>query len=330
MAYAFDLGERKIIELIAKFIAKMPDMPLPLGDDVSTLRMEDGKVIVLKGDMLVGRTDVPPGMTLEQAARKAVVMNVSDFSAKGVRPIALLASLAFPSYLKSRDIEQIAMGLNSGAREYGAYVIGGDVNESSVDLVISCFLFGVGEERKIIGRKGAKPGDVLAVTGAFGNTSAGLKILLEGAKAPKRLKKKILRAVYMPRARLKEGLALAETGAITSSIDSSDGLAVSLHELGKMSEVGFLVTKVPISMEARQFAEENDLRADELAFYGGEEYELVATVDPSKWNSAEEAVRKVGGRLIPIGHATESREILLEVRGKRVPIEPRGFEHFKR
>src|SRR3989304_6401203 len=72
-----DLGERKIIEIILKRLEEMPNMPIPFGDDVSAVEIQGGKLAVLKTDMLIGKTDVPQGMSLSQAARKAVVMNVS-------------------------------------------------------------------------------------------------------------------------------------------------------------------------------------------------------------------------------------------------------------
>ena len=87
-----NLGERKIIELIQSRLTAMPSSSVPFGDDVSAVNLGRGKVAVLKTDMLVGKTDVPRGMSLWQAARKAVVMNISDFAAKGVEPVAVLVS----------------------------------------------------------------------------------------------------------------------------------------------------------------------------------------------------------------------------------------------
>ena len=84
----------------------------------------------------------------------------------------------------------------------------------------------------------------------------------------------------MPKAHLAEGLALAGCGAVSASMDSSDGLAWSLHELARLSNVGFLLESVPIAPEATEFAELNGLEACELALYGGEEYELVLTIKP--------------------------------------------------
>ena len=88
-------------------------------------------------------------------------------------------------------------------------------------------------------RNGAKPGDILAVTGFFGKSAAGLRLLSDNYSASPNLRDVLLDAVCMPKARLKEGLALSRSGAVSASIDSSDGLAWSLHEIGKMSERWF-------------------------------------------------------------------------------------------
>jgi len=321
-----ELGERKIIDIILKCLKPMPEMTVPFGDDVSAIEIGDGKVAVIKTDMLVGKTDVPPGMSLLQAARKAVVMNISDLAAKGVKPIALLASVGVPRGFTKADIEQIGKGLNAGAREYGAYILGGDTNEAS-DLIISCAAFGIGKKKQLMLRSGAKPGDIVAVTGAFGKTAAGLKILLQNLSASASLKKALVDTVLMPHARLKEGLALAQTGAVTASIDSSDGLAWSLHELSKASSVGFLIDNPPMAEETEKFAEKHGLNPVELCLYGGEEYELVVTVKPQLWKRAEKAASLTS--LIKIGLATREKTLILKRNGEKIPIEARGWEHFR-
>ncbi|MEM3770666.1 MAG: thiamine-phosphate kinase [Candidatus Bathyarchaeia archaeon] len=324
-----DLGERRAIELILEQLEKMPQMPIPFGDDVSAYPLNEKQLLILKTDMLVGKTDIPKGMSFWQAARKAVVMNVSDFAAKGVKPLVMLVSLGMPKNTTEKGVEEIAEGLNAGAREYGAYIIGGDTNEAS-DLIISLSVFGLAERDCVMLRSGAKPEDMVAVTGPFGKTLAGLKILLEGCKASKNIRGSLLEAVYMPKARLKEGLALSATRAITSAVDSSDGLAWSLYELSKASNVGFLIETVPVAREAVKFAEINGLNPLDLALYGGEEYELVLTIKPNLWDKAEKAVKSVGGNLIKIGRATTERQIVLETEGERRVIEPKGWEHFRK
>ena len=323
-----DLGERKLIKLMQSHLSVMPDLPVPFGDDVSAVNIGGGRVAVLKTDMLIGKTDVPRGMSLWQAARKAVVMNISDFAAKGVEPTALLVSLGLPRDVIQKDVEEIARGLNTGAREYGAYVVGGDTSEAS-DLVVAISLFGTAKRKELVLRSGAKAGDIVAVTGFFGKTAAGLRLLLDGYATSKGLREVLLRSVCMPNARLCEGLSLCRSGALSSSIDSSDGLAWSLHELARMSGVGFVVNNVPLADEVRRFAEFNGLNALELALYGGEEYELVVTVKPKRWADAEMAVKTAGGRLLLIGKATRDRRVLLDVDGEKSPIEARGWEHFK-
>jgi thiamine-monophosphate kinase len=306
----------------------MPDSPVPFGDDVSAVSIDDGRVAVLKTDMLVGKTDVPRNMSLWQAARKAVVMNVSDFAAKGVEPKAILVSLGLPRDMMRKDVDEIARGLNAGAREYGAYVVGGDTGEAS-DLIIAISLFGTAEQKALMLRSGAKAGDIVAVTGFFGKTAAGLRLLLDGYAASQDLREVLLGSVCMPKARLREGLALCGSRAVTASIDSSDGLAWSLHEVARMSGVGFVISSVPVADEVKRFAEFNGLDALELALYGGEEYELVVTVKPKLWVDAETAVEAVGGRLLPVGKVTRNRQVLLDVDGKKRPVEARGWEHFK-
>jgi len=325
---AQELGEREIIDILFKCLEGMPNAPVPFGDDASAVDIGRGKLAVIKSDMLIGKTDVPPGMNFWQAARKAVVMNISDLAAKGVKPIAILASIGIPRGLTKEDIEQIGRGLNDGAREYGAYVLGGDTNEAS-DLVISCVAFGLCEKQQFIRRSGAKPGDFVAVTGLFGKTVAGLKILLKELSAPPKIETPLVNAVLMPHARLKEGLALAETRAVAASIDSSDGLAWSLYEISRASHVGFLIDALPIAQEAKAFAEAHNLDPKELTLYGGEEYELVVIVKPRLWKRVEEALKKIGTPLTKIGVATKEPNLLLKMKEKIIPIEARGWEHFK-
>jgi thiamine-monophosphate kinase len=322
------IGEHKIIDIIKNRLTPMPGMPVPFGDDVSATQLPGDEMAVIKTDMLVAATDVPKGMSLYDAARKAIVMNISDFASKGVMPTAAVVALGLPKALANRKaVAEIAEGLNAGAREYGAYVIGGDTNETS-DLIISVSLFGTTRTALML-RSGARAGDIVAVTGLFGKTSAGLRLLEGGYKVTAVVHDALIAAVFHPNARLREGLALRGYDYISSSMDSSDGLAWSLHELAKTSKVGFLLDKLPVALEVQEFAKTNSLDEAELALYGGEEYELVLTIKPEKWEEAKAVVETVGGCLIPIGKATYEREVALEVDGKKRVIEPRGWEHFK-
>jgi len=305
----------------------MPHMPLPFGDDASAVDLGADKLAVINMDMLVGKTDIPKTMSLWQAARKAAVMNISDLAAKGAQPLVLLASIGVPDNMTKEDIQQIGKGLNAGAREYNAYILGGDTNEAS-DLIISCMALGLCKEGKLIKRSGAEPGDYVAVTGSFGKTAAGLKILMNGLPALGD-SAELVDSVLMPRAKVKEGRILAQSKAATASIDSSDGLAWSLHEISRASNVGFVIDRLPIAPEAERFAEIHGLDPVELALYGGEEYELVVTIKPRLWQKAKATIEKEGGSLTKIGLATEDRKVQLKTDKKTANVEACGWEHFK-
>ncbi|NIN93142.1 hypothetical protein GTO36_09245, partial [bacterium] len=128
---------------------------------------------------------------------------------------------------------------------------------------------------------------------------------------------------------MKQGLALKDSMCVTSSIDSSDGLAWSVHELSKGSGVGFQLTSIPMDEDLISFAELFQLDPYHLALYGGEEYNLVFTVKKNLWEKAVKAVEKAGGRLYEMGKAVKKPGIyLLTDEGER-KIQPVGWEHLK-
>ena len=302
-------------------------MPIPFGDDASAIHMGHDKLAVINTDMLVRKTDVPLTMSLWQAARKTVIMNISDLAAKGARPLVILASIGVPPNLTETEILQIGKGLNAGAREYNTYIVGGDTNEAS-DLIISCTAIGVCNRTNLIKRSGAKPGDFVGVTGSFGKTASGLKILMDGLSGFD-IQEVLVDSVLMPIARVKEGIALAQSQATTAAIDSSDGLAGSLHELSRVNNVGFYIDNLPIAPEVEMFADVHGFDPIELALYGGEEYELLVTIKPMGWQKAKSAVESVGGILTKIGLVSKEKHLIMQSNEKTVSIDPQGWEHFK-
>jgi len=306
----------------------MPGMPIPFWDDASGLSLGDGRALVINTDMLVWKTDVPAGMTPFQAARKAVVMNVSDLGAKGVQPIGFMPNLGIPSDYPVADVEELARGFEAGAREYGCHVVGGDTNEAC-DVIISGSALGIADEKRIMLRNNdMKPGHILATTGRFGLTSVGFTYLLRGIEPSPEVKKQALEAVYMPKARVAEGIALAKTGFVSGCMDSSDGLSVSLYDLRRSTNLGFIVDEPPIHPLAMKFAERKGLDPVSLAFNGGEEYELVFTFPPGKESKIRAALKSVGCELLNIGVVSEGKEIVYQRQDQLVPIKKGGWDHF--
>jgi thiamine-monophosphate kinase len=313
------LDEKQIIQIFANKLG------LSNLDDVALL----DKGIVMKSDMLVESTDIPRGMEAWQAARKSIVSCISDLAAKGVKAHAAVISLGIPNSYSIRQpyIEGLAEGFSIASKEFGVKIVGGDTNEAG-ELVIDCSMIGF-STFKVPTRSGAKPGDYVIVSGAFGFAPAGLVILLQNAaitvsnEISSTFRKHAVKSVLEPCPRQSFGLALARY--FSSSIDSSDGLAVSLYELASRSKgVDIIIYTIPSVKGLDRFAQENSLDKHELVFHGGEEYEIVATISPTKIRKAEVAARKAGVDLHVIGRVQKGSGNVFA--GNRI-LENRGYMH---
>lgn len=321
-----DLGERGLIRWFQDLITPYDEALLSGMEDAVAVPW-DGYALVVNSDMLVGSTDVLPGMTASQIGWKAGVMGLSDLAAKGAAPLGIIVSLGLPKDTEANFAAALVGGLNSVIRDHGTYYLGGDTNQC-LELVIDCTAFGKVPQGQLIRRKGASPEDIIAVTGEFGYTGALFEMALKGRKKPAKVVEEIREKALHPRARIPEGNALAKTNAVSAAIDSSDGLAWSLHEIAAASRVGFHIDNLPIPPICSKFATAHDLDVVDLALYGGEEFELVVTIPPGRWSKALQSVKKVGGNLIQIGKIVETPEKVLLMDGKERSIEPRGYEHF--
>ncbi len=322
-----ELGEKKLIELVMELIRKNPKSLLKIGlDDADALNLEQG-TYVFNTDFVAESTDKLPGMTYWQLARKSIVANVSDLAAKGAKPEGFLASVALPSNFDLSCFKEVFRGLDQGAAEYDSYLLGGDLGEAN-EVFISISAFGK-VKGKLISRDGAKEGDFVAVTGFFGWNTLAYMALLDGLELPDEIMKKSLEAVFMPKAPLKEGLILSESGVVTSAIDSSDGLYVSLKHLSTTSQVGFLIKRLPAEDELIKFVSSKGFDLIQVVFYGGEEYHLVFTVPPSSWEKVRVLLSSRGLIAIPIGRVIPGSDIVVEQDSRKITLQEGGWEHFK-
>ncbi len=321
------IGERELVDLFMNLIGVSDANLLPHPDDAVAVRFSGG-VLVFKTDMFVASTDMPPMMRYYDAGWKTVVMNVSDVISKGANPLYFIYSMGVPRSFKLKDALEVVKGIRDSADVYGMKVLGGDLGECR-ELVISGFIVGSCPSGRLMPRRGAKPGDLLAVTGCFGLTSAALKTFMQGLQVDGELIQIFKDALFKPKAKVKEALALAESSAVTSSIDSSDGLLESLLELAKINKVGFIVEDLPVCVEVKNFAIRFGLNLEDLVFKGGEEYELVVTLKPLELENAIKAVKNVGGELKVIGRVIDEPGIFYEGKQGRVELKGGGYEHFK-
>ena len=313
------LSEKKIIELFQSKLGNANFVP----EDVESFKIGKEQLVV-KVDTFVESTDLPPQMKLEDAARKSIVSCVSDFSAKGVRPIFGVVSLTIPKKLSRSNIENLAKGFQSGAREFKLKILGGDTNEGK-ELVMTFSLFGT--TKKIVNRSGAKTDDVIITSGPFGYSGAGLSILLKNKKSSKKFRTKAKNAVFKPRCRLL--FVLKNKKYLSSSMDSSDGLSTTLNDMSSQSKKKFVITSMPSENDVLEFAESNKLNPNDLILNGGEEYEIVATASKSNLTKIKNNARKHRIKLYEIGYVTKGRGVFYKKNGKFVRIKDGGWKHLK-
>lgn len=312
------LNERKIIQIFQKNMGNKKFV----SEDVEFFRI--GKTnCVAKIDTLVESTDIPIEMKLQDAARKSVVACVSDFASKGVKPQYGMVSITIPKKLSKKKINDIAIGLGKASREFGFRFLGGDTNEGK-EIVIQVSLFG--SAKKIVRRKGAKRNDIIVCTGPFGYSAAGLKILLEKKKTTGKFSKKAIKSVFRPTPRLKFGIT--NSRFFSSSMDSSDGLSATLHEMSKQSKKKFILTKLPANQDFFEFVKTNRIDPLDLIFNGGEEYEIISTVNPKDISKIRSNAKTQKISLFEIGYVSKGAGIMYKTGSKNILIKNKGWLHF--
>lgn len=312
------------IEIIKTFQRRFGRKSRFQADDVEVLKIGNTKFIV-KSDMLVQSTDMPTGMTLDEVARKSLVSCISDFSCKGVKPTFATIALAIPRNFTQKMINDLASGFFRSSKEFGVRIIGGDTNEGK-ELVIEVSMFGTSNKR-IPSRGGAKTGDIIITSGPFGYSSAGLKIVLGGYKTNRQAIKKFRNAIFKPNPRLNFGLKAAKY--FSSSMDSSDGLAITLNDMSHQSKKKFVITGLPTGNDVIEFARQNKTSLEDLVFCGGEEYEIVSTVHPTNLQKIKKLAKKMKIPLSEIGHVSNGRNVVLVNNNKSKVIRRCGWIHLR-
>ena len=322
-----EVGERALIEIARKLCRRGPRVRIGIGDDAAAIDI-DGRCLIATTDMLVAGTHFPPGTTPEQMGHKAVVVNLSDLAAMGAEPLGLVFSVALPRKLDLTFVKRLVKSLDATAREYGTYVVGGDLDESD-EITIAGTAFGLVKKGELLRRSRAKEGDIVAVTGLLGAASAGLRLLLE--KLPAEGYRTLIDAQLEPVARVKEGRVLARSGSVTAAIDVTDGLAANLWQLARESKVKFIVERerLPEHPLVRRFAARHGFSVDDFVLFGGEDFELLFTVRSRGWTKVRRALRRVGIMATPIGHVAKGRGVFIQSGGKTRVLPDRGYEHFR-
>jgi thiamine-monophosphate kinase len=264
-------------------------------DDCAVLPCGD-RLMVVTTDMLHQTTDFMPGMSDWQIGWMSAAVTISDIASMGAAPTSLLIAVGLDEWQHLRGVMQ---GAEDCCKTFGAAIIGGDIDRHQELTVVTTGMGLVGKEN-IVRRIGAKPGDLVCITGTPGQAQA----YLDGFR-------QFEKALFEPQPRVAEGQLLGRAGA-SAMMDNSDGIALSLYDLMSANECGFSLDSASLPLPPGI----PEAQAQELALYGGGDYELIFTLPRSKHPIA-------GLSCTVIGTVIPDKKVVID--GK--PLDKRGYQH---
>lgn len=304
-------------------------MRLGIGDDCAVLRPPSGHDLLVTTDFsLEGRHFRRDWHSPEATGHRCLARGLSDLAAMGARPLAAFLSLALPAGFTKRVagrrwVDGFFDGLLALADQTGTPLAGGDTATAPGEAILAdIVLLGSAPRGTELRRRGARPGDLLYVTGALGGAAAELDRLMA---TPQTFRKAFAGPNHphlFPAPRLRTGDRLRAARLATAAMDVSDGLSTDLRHLCEESGVGAVVdaSALPLHVLLQGKTLEEALS---MALHGGEDYELLFTARPGT-----RMPRKVGGvPVTPIGRMTRSLDMLLATDGKTRPLQAKGWVH---
>lgn len=334
-----DIGEFGLIERISSLLPPYKkDVAMGVGDDAAVLELNNESYLLATCDIQVeGIHFQSHFITPYQLGRRAAAINISDIAAKGGFPTHFLVSLAIPPECEVSWVDELYRGIGEEASRYGADVVGGNLSRIDGPAMVDLFLLGKVKKGDLLLRSGAKPGDIVLVTGNLGDAAAGLQLLLNkdiSSKLHPEDRAYLVGRYLTPVPRLEIGQLIGQFREASAMIDLSDGLASDVAHICRMSGVGVKIwtDQLPISPEARKVAKLLGLEEWALALRGGEDYELCFIAPREQSRVLLERIKEKAE--VPV---TEVGEILSEKEGKRlvledgrvVSLEARGWDHFQ-
>ena len=315
------LGERETIRLIEKIIKS--DATIGPGDDCAAIDLGD-RFLLVTTDMMVTRAHIPKGMSPYDIGWSIVAVNLSDLTAMGGSPLGVVTAIGITRGHPIDFIEQMADGMNDCARRFNTSIVGGDTKEHD-DLVLCGTAIGEVAKKGILLRRGAKAGDLIAVSGVLGRAGAGYMSLKRNLGL-----KEAEDALKRPWPRIREGMVLSGSGIVTSCMDISDGLSTSIFELSRNSGMTYEIdyAKIPKAKEVDMAFHDLERQKD-LVLNFGDDFELIFTVKREEEETLTKLSKDCGCPFTVIGKVTSGEENILIDGGKREKLENLGYEHFR-
>lgn len=321
-------GEFALIDRYFRPLAPDPGA-FDLKDDAALYRQRPGDDLLFKADMIVAGVHFVDDDAPASIAKKALRVNLSDIAAKGGEPFGYLLSLALPGNWTEVWIRGFARGLAADQRKYGVMLLGGDTSLASGGVTIAITAIGRIPRGEMVLRSGAKPGDIIFVSGTIGDAALGLRLRRGELRGDGKGAKHLLDRYLHPRPRVE--LAPALRHHASASIDVSDGLVGDLDHICETSGVGAEIEagRVPLSRAARAaLAAAPDLI--QAILNGGDDYEIVATVAERDAEAFAADAKAAGVAVARIGHivARKGPPVVRDRDGKAIRITTGSHTHF--
>lgn len=324
------LGE---FEIIRQFAQGEPlharSLRTGIGDDASVLRL-GGKTYLVTTDLLQQGVHFDRHwMPWDHLGEKALEVNLSDIAAMGGKPLFYWLSLSLPAGLPVEALTLFRRGLKRAARRARIVCAGGDTTRSPRGVILSLTVLGEAS-RHILTRDRARVGDSIFVTGRLGEAALGLELLKRKTK-PQRGMSRYWRRQTCPRARLAFARRVAERGNVHAMIDVSDGLAADLQHILEASGVGADIAwdALQPSPAFRRICAQIKRDPHALIWSGGEDYELLFTVQQRYIRHLESIARSTNTSLTCIGRITAAKKLrCFDKQGRRVILNRLGYDHF--
>lgn len=326
------VGEFGLIDMIKDDAISNPGtVVIGIGDDAAVLLPTPRQLQLLTADMLIEGVHFDLTTTTAwQLGYKAMAVNLSDIAAMGGVPRHAVVSIGLPQNTTVEFVQQLYQGMKEICREFAVNIVGGDTVSSPRGLVINVTVAGEVEPAHLVRRSGAKVGDAIVVTGYLGSSGAGLDLLGRDDWSEYGFAWPLVTAHLTPRPQVALGQMLGRFGA-SSMDDISDGLASEAHEIAKASGVGVRIyaDKIPLSPELVSAAGFFGTQALDYALYGGEDFQLVFTVEPQKLHLLKNT--ELTTPITVVGEIVDNSQGVMLVRddGTAVALEPKGYNHFR-
>lgn len=334
-----DIGEFGLIALLSEAlpadVRSIESLQLGIGDDAAVWTPTPGERVVITTDSLVEKIHFRHDWTdWESLGEKMLAVNISDLAAMGAAPKVAVITLGLRGNERIDDLLALYHGLGAIARRYGVAVAGGDIVRSPEALALHITALGESRGGRVLTRAGAKPGDIIGVTGTLGASAAGMRLLSLDANDPRRRAATadlLIAAHLRPEPRVVAGAILLAQGA-SAAIDLSDGLMGDLPKILAESGVSAVLDArlLPVAAAVRGLFPEDWL---DLALRGGEDYELLFTAPPDAWPAIVEAMAGAEVAVTGIGEITLSAGQpvtveMIELDGSRRQRPAGAFDHF--